>query len=86
MKGVRIWREQSDRIWDGSNESLFSALPGGGLSPNGGYFDLNSYVYFWTSSEQNNLGWSRFLGTGRSDVSSGNSPKNSGFSVRCIQD
>ena len=51
----------------------------------GGYFDLNSYVYFWTSSEQNNLGWIRFLGTGRTDVSSSNSPKNSGFSLGNIK-
>jgi uncharacterized protein (TIGR02145 family) len=78
-----------------TNESGFTALPGGfrltgdsgGEGSSDNYFsNLTYYAIIWTSSASgSNSAWKRSLNWSSNEVSHGESDKNVGFSVRCIQ-
>lgn len=78
---------KSNTLWNGTNESGFSALPGGYRDANGGYFFIGNYNFFWTSLEFDGINavYSE-LSSGTSALSFNNTAKNTGFSVRCIKD
>jgi uncharacterized protein (TIGR02145 family) len=71
-----------------SNESGFTALPGGGRFSDGSFSDLSDHAYWWSETE--NLQyyvWIRFLSSNSEDIiSSGYGYKEYGFSVRCVKD
>jgi uncharacterized protein (TIGR02145 family) len=74
-----------------TNSSGFQALPGGSRYPADGVFaNLASnggvWALWWTTTPEN--GGGRYKGVVGSDpaVYGGNSPKNTGFSVRCLKD
>jgi len=72
-----------------TNESGFSALPGGCRSSfdNGIFFDLGNSANFWSVSEEDAYrAWHRDLYWTRSDVRRSNNSKQDGFSVRLIKD
>ncbi len=71
-----------------TNESGFSALPGGyRLSVYGKFSSMGNYAYFWTASAFDNGGaWSRSLNTHSSGIGRSYGSENYGFSVRCIKD
>ena len=73
-----------------TNESGFTALPGGCRYGNGNYSGMGNYGSFWSSTEYNSYhAWYRILNYTHSGVyryyylSSG---KQDGFSVRCLRD
>ncbi|MCB2222412.1 MAG: hypothetical protein KQI35_18655 [Bacteroidetes bacterium] len=71
----------------GTNESGFTALPGGYLATSGYFQTIGSYGYFWTSTEYNSEQSIRYhLYNNSSSIVSANRDKLSGYSVRCIQD
>jgi len=74
--------------WGGSDESGFSALPGGYRDSSYGFFtNLGSYGTWWSSSPSGSNAWYRFLYSGYSGVYRSNSSGvRSGFSVRCVRD
>jgi uncharacterized protein (TIGR02145 family) len=86
---------KSTCCWNGStNETGFSATPGGYRYINlGSFIDLGSFGYWWTRDEYN-LDWANFYGLSQNlylDLSggtggSGGIDKLSGLSVRCIKD
>ena len=73
-----------------TNESGFSALPGGyrGSYRGGAYDGMGNYAYFWSSTEFSSCcAWGRFLGYGYLDLYHTNLlNKDFGFSVRCVKD
>ena len=71
-----------------TNESGFTAFPGGyRSSSSGSYLGIGSYGCFWSSSEGSSNGaWGRILGYGSSGVGRDNYYKTHGFSVRCVRD
>jgi uncharacterized protein (TIGR02145 family) len=70
-----------------TNESDFSALPGGGRDYNGAYYDIGSYGHWWSSTEFVDGGaWSLYLGNDTSRVYRQRRFEQDGFSVRCIKD
>ena len=72
---------------DATNESGFTALPGGYRSTNGSYGNQGYYGYFWSSTENNSdTAWYRVLHYNYSDVSRSSSNKRYGFSLRCVRD
>jgi uncharacterized protein (TIGR02145 family) len=73
--------------WDGSNTSGFSALPGGHRgSGSGGYFELQNYGYWWSSTPGGPAGaWGRQLGTGMNGIIRDGYHRRNGFSVRCLK-
>ncbi len=71
---------------NGTNESGFSALPGGCL---GAYHfdDLLTFAYFWSSTEDYpGYAWSIKLSYGLPTIGRYFNPKVRGYSVRCIKD
>jgi uncharacterized protein (TIGR02145 family) len=74
---------------DATNTTLFTGLPGGYRTSNGGYYDIGDAGVWWSSSENNttSIAWSRYLyfGNGVAISGSGND-KVYGLSVRCLRD
>lgn len=72
---------------DATNESGFSALPGGWRVHSGGFTNIGLVASFWSSKEDNsNSLWSLHLYNFQSDVGHMDFIKRNGFSVRCIKD
>ncbi len=71
-----------------TNESSFTALPGGQRSYNGAFLDIGYNGYWWSSTEDGaTYAWRRDLDYGYAGV--GREPpygKKNGFSVRCVRD
>ena len=84
VMGTTLWNSQSAGT---DNSSGFSALPGGYRDSNGSFGDIRYYVQFW-STNVNSGGsvWFRSLDYSLSSLYRGGSPKEYGFSVRCIKD
>jgi uncharacterized protein (TIGR02145 family) len=70
-----------------TNESGFTAVPGGSRYPDGAFFDLGSNGIWWSSSEAiANNAWHWGLTNNSTDVFRINNDKNCGNSVRCVRD
>jgi len=70
-----------------TNESRFSALPGGGRYRDGNYGGIGDGGYFWSATESSSrYAWRRRFGYGSANVSRGGSGKGNSFSVRCVRD
>lgn len=70
-----------------TNESGFSALPGGYRYLNGDFKYMGYYAYFWSSTEYySDLAWGRYLDCGSSGVYRYNFAKQCGLSIRIIRD
>ncbi|MFC0878828.1 fibrobacter succinogenes major paralogous domain-containing protein [Saccharicrinis sp. FJH2] len=82
--GTINWSKPNDYA---TNESGFTALPGGFRGINYGSFERESYnAYWWTSSElDNDNAWLRGIGYLNKNIYVGNSPKAFGNSVRCVK-
>lgn len=72
---------------DATNESCFTALPGGYRPSNGSFALINNEGRFWTATESETANaWSRTLTAGSGLVSRTGADKKAGLSVRCIKD
>ncbi|MEI6695381.1 MAG: FISUMP domain-containing protein [Bacteroidota bacterium] len=70
-----------------TNETGFTALPGGFRSSNGAYNYLGDYGYWWSYTEYfSTTAWYRYMLSNNSNAYSLNENKADGFSVRCIKD
>lgn len=70
-----------------TNESGFSALPGGYRSYSGDFSGIGHGGYWWSSTENSpSNAWDRHLNTINSYIHRGHSTKEYGFSVRCVRD
>lgn len=70
-----------------TNESGFSALPGGYCGYNGNFFFIGRHALFWSSTESNrDNAWTWTLHYDNSAVYFSSLDKRSGFSVRCVRD
>ena len=70
-----------------TNESGFTALPGGYRYGNGYFHHMGYYAFFWSSTElDSNYAWLRILGYDGSQVGRNYGYKHSGFSFRCVRD
>ena len=71
-----------------TNESGFSALPGGYRNSNSGSFNAqNFYGYLWSTTEDvATIVWYRYLTYNNSNVYRNDDYKSLGFSVRCLRD
>lgn len=72
---------------DATNESGFSALPGGNRGSYGSYTTIGDFGYWWSSTEyRTTLAWFRYLYYYDGDVDRDSFNKQNGFSVRCLKD
>jgi uncharacterized protein (TIGR02145 family) len=72
-----------------TNNTGFSALPGGFRRFEGVFYDIGSVGYWWTSSNFNdnvNLKWNKALGYQSSGVVRNANDITDGFSIRCLKD
>ncbi len=83
--GTEYWNSPNEGA---TNESGFSALPGGCRYFYSGYFYfMGFYGYWWSSTEASSTSaWNRGLYCGYSDVCRSYDYKRYGFSVRCLRD
>lgn len=71
----------------GTNESLFSALPGGQRQYYGPYAAMGDYGYWWSTTESFADGaWGWSMVNSENTVKRLNYTKEVGFSVRCLKD
>ena len=70
-----------------TNESGFTALPGGYRGSNGDYYYMGYSGSFWSSTElDSSSAWYRELDYNGSDVYRASGNERDGFSVRCLRD
>lgn len=70
-----------------TNESGFTALPGGNRDQDGFFVSIKNEGHWWSSSEYDTgLAWSRCLYSSREDVARYYNHEDGGFSVRCVWD
>ena len=82
--GTTHW--QSPNI-GATNETGFTALPGGIRNYNGSFDYIGSHGYWWSATESGAASaWLRFMGFSYSYVFSYGANKELGFSVRCVRD
>jgi uncharacterized protein (TIGR02145 family) len=68
-----------------TNETKFTALPGGFRDASGNFIFMGTRYYMWTTLEQDpNQAWSRFCDNG-CNIPKGYYFKKCGFSVRCVK-
>lgn len=69
-----------------TNETVFTALPGGFCGSNGMFNGVANNGYWWSATENNEgKAWYRFMGFDNTDVNRGYGLKVQGCSVRCIK-
>jgi len=82
--GTTHWESPNEGA---TNESGFSALPGGYRYYTGYFYYLGSHALFWSATERyTGNAWRRYLGYRGSDVHRGDGNKRNGFSVRLVRD
>jgi uncharacterized protein (TIGR02145 family) len=70
-----------------TNETGFTALPGGNRSNSGNFNDIRDDGYWWSSTEDGKSNaWNRDIDFNTSDMFRDDAGKNRGFSVRCLKD
>jgi uncharacterized protein (TIGR02145 family) len=83
-KGTAHWLSPNTGA---TNETVFTALPGGYRGSNGAYDFIGSYGDWWSSTEYSTTtAWYRSMACGSSGVGRGGYNKQDGFSVRCLRD
>jgi len=81
--GIEYWSSPNTGA---TNESGFSALPGGYRSGGAPYHPVGYHAYFWSSMELGSgYAWYRYLSYDSSGVYRGNYDKRAGVSVRCVR-
>ena len=85
-KGTTYWQSVPGSN-SATNESGFTALPGGQCSDYGNFAFIGVYGFWWNSNEYNSSGaWYIRMSNGDRVVRRSDDSKNNGFSVRCIKD
>jgi uncharacterized protein (TIGR02145 family) len=70
-----------------TNETGFTALPGGYRFRGGGFYGISYGAGFWSATEESSgNAWTRYLGNDFSQVSRNSLDKYYGYSVRCVRD
>jgi uncharacterized protein (TIGR02145 family) len=82
--GTTHWENPNS---DATNESGFTALPGGYRGTNGIYYDMHVWGNWWSSSTYDDYqAWLRWLYYDDASIGRGFYSKPSGITVRCIKD
>ena len=73
-------------LWDGTNSSGFSGLPGGLRNTSGNFGWVGGNGYWWSASPFGNGAWGRYLNSANGNVARNFNLRRLGFSVRCVRD
>lgn len=81
---VTYWESPNN---DATNESGFTALPGGYRNPDGDYLSDEISGYFWSSTEYTSpYAWCRAVYYLNGECYRNSNDKNEGLSIRCVKD
>jgi uncharacterized protein (TIGR02145 family) len=70
-----------------TNETGFTALPGGARQDGGIFFNIGYNGYWWSATENfTNYDWSRAMSNSNNSVDKNSSNGGNGFSIRCVKD
>ena len=70
-----------------TNETGFTALPGGYRNYDGSFLGIGYYGFWWSATEGlASSAWARYMTNGNSNVGRDHGSKEVGFSVRCVRD
>lgn len=87
MKSTDFWADYEGKSGNGTNESGFSALPGGFRDVDGTFSGIGKGGIWWSSTESiTGNAWYRLLYYDVGDVGRIDYNKRFGFSVRCLRD
>ena len=82
--GTTHWNSPNS---DATNESGFTALPGGTCRSTGEFGYIGNYGDWWSATEYDaTRSWNRYLYYGFSEINSGLYTKDAGFCIRCLKD
>jgi uncharacterized protein (TIGR02145 family) len=82
--GTTIWANPNKSA---TNETGFSALPGGSRDLAGTYVGIGSYGIWWSRTEEDSTyAWRSYMDCNVGSVVRGGGYKPGGFSVRCLKD
>ena len=82
--GIMHWKSPNSGV---TNETGFTALPGGGRISSGLFYLIGDYGIWWSATEHDaGNALASQLSYDNNTVSSGRSKKDSGYSVRCVRD
>ena len=82
--GTGLWYDPNTGA---TNETGFTALPGGVRGGTGAFYGIGYYGYWWSATEGSAaIAWFRGMFYDGSDVLSYDNYKEVGFSVRCVRD
>jgi uncharacterized protein (TIGR02145 family) len=86
VAGTRLKSRPPD--WDGTDDFGFSALPGGYRGTGGDFFNVGSYGFWWSATEDGSgyYAWNRHMDSDNENVLEHYVDKGLGLSVRCLQD
>lgn len=87
LKETGTTHQKSDNT-GATNESGFTALPGGYRGPYGSFFYIGNFGYWWSATENNaTKAWYCYVSYFKSDAKREyDLGKDVGFSVRCVKD
>lgn len=81
--GTNYWNSPNTNA---TNETGFSALPGGYRLDDGSFYDIRNYAVFWSATENSSYNaWYRLLNFNNGSVTRTNYFKSLGASVRCLK-
>ena len=83
QEGTDLWNEPNLMA---TNETGFTALPGGFRDADGLFRAIESFTAFWSSSANEEGAWLRGLHYDRGEILHEPSPLKYEFSVRCVKD
>ena len=84
--GTTYWQSPNKGA---TNESPFSALPGGERDSDGVFRNIRNFAFFWSTTEKFNVSsfrWIRYLSYKRGNVVRDYNYELYGLSVRCLKD
>lgn len=82
--GISHWQSPNEGA---TNESGFTALPGGDRYYNGTFSGVGYYGYWWSATEYGAAdAWSRCMYYSSASVNRHSSYEAGGFSIRCVRD
>ncbi|MFH1052619.1 MAG: fibrobacter succinogenes major paralogous domain-containing protein [bacterium] len=81
--GTGLWRSPNTGA---TNESGFTALPGGYRFPDGWFYGEGMYGYWWAYTGNDTNTWHRFIYYYGAEIHYLDYGTNAGLSVRCIKD
>ena len=85
LKSSKVWESYKYYVRAGTDEYLFSALPGGSASSGGAFSSAGKHGIWWSATESDTGDvWTRGMGYGVDGVVRGSSNKTRFFSVRCV--